>query len=480
MAKAKKNPLCIDCDGTLIRTDLLHEAVFLMIKQFPKGILLLPFWLLKGKAYLKARIAEHVQFDWSTLPYREEIITRIKDARKQKRHIVLATASPTAWANGIANHLGLFDEVLATENGRNLSGKNKAQTLIELYGEQGFDYAGDNKIDLHVWKAAKEAIVVAKNKRLANQAKQVNNSVSTITPSAQANFFSYLRALRVHQWLKNLLIFVPLFAAHQITNFNGLLQAFLAFLAFSACASSVYVLNDLLDLESDRQHIRKCKRPFASCLIPLSHGAAMVPLLLMIAFAISLLLPAMFTLVLALYFMITLVYSVRLKRQVIVDVMLLAGLYTTRIIAGAAATQITPSFWLLAFSMFIFLSLALVKRYSELFITLEQNKEEAAGRGYSVRDLPVLMSIGVSASMSAVMVFALYLNLPETNGMYPNTKFLWLVPPLLLYWLSRIWMKAHRGQVDDDPIVFAVKDWQSIVILIVSVGLFWAAANYNI
>ena len=475
MTKTDSRPLCIDCDGTLISTDLLHEAFFLMIKQFPKGLLLLPFWLLRGKAYLKERLAQHVKFNWVTLPYREDVLALIKVAKAQGRHIVLATASPAAWANGIADHLGVFDEVVATENGKNLSGKHKAQILVDAFGEKKFDYAGDSKVDLHVWKVSKEAIVIAKSKRLVNLAKQTHGVSTSTIHAAKANIFTYLRALRVHQWLKNLLIFVPLFAAHQAGNLQSLLQAAYAFIAFSACASSVYILNDLLDLESDRQHIRKRKRPFASSLIPLLHGALMIPLLLIIAFSISRLLPAAFILVLGLYFAATLAYSVRLKRQVIVDVMLLAGLYTTRVIAGAAATTITPSFWLLAFSMFIFLSLALIKRYSELLITLAQNKEEAAGRGYSVLDLPVLMSIGVSASMGAVMVFALYLNLPETNGMYPEKEWLWMMPPLLLYWLSRIWMKAHRGQVDDDPIIFAVKDWQSLVIMVVMAGLFWAA-----
>ena len=473
--------LCIDCDGTLIATDLLHEAFFLLLKQYPIGLLLIPFWLLKGKVFLKEQLAKHVTFNWATMPYRDEVLVLMNDAKQQGRQVVLATASPMVWANGIANYLAsnqlaYFDSVIATENGVNLSGENKAARLLKLYREQGFDYAGDSSVDIAVWRQAAGAIVVSANSALTSS-KKIPNIIQIIKP-AKPNFLAYVRAMRVHQWLKNLLLIVPLLAAHQANILQGLLQVAYAFLAFSLCASAVYVLNDLLDLDSDRQHIRKRKRPFAACKIPLWHGMVMVPTLLIIALLISLLLPQQFLLVLIAYFITTLAYSARLKKQVIVDVMLLAGLYTMRIIAGAAATQIKPSFWLLAFSMFIFLSLALVKRYSELLITLQNNQYEAAGRGYSVNDLPVLMSLGISSGLGSVLILALYLNNPETNLMYPNTMWLWLMPPLLLYWISRMWMKAHRGEVDDDPVVFAARDWQSLLILLISAGIFTAALNY--
>lgn len=468
-------PLCVDCDGTLIATDLLYEGFFLMLKQYPLGLLLLPFWLLKGKAYLKNRIAEKVEFNWSTLPYREDVVQLVTQARTQGRTTVLATASPQIWADGIAQQLGCFDLAIGTSESINLSGHRKADHLAKLYGEKGFEYAGDGKIDMQVWTRSAGAIVVSNNHSLLNQlTKQVVPVVTQIKPK-RANLLVYIKALRVHQWLKNLLILVPLLAAHQLTSVQGLLQAGYAFIAFSLCASAVYVLNDLLDLESDRQHIRKRKRPFAACTIPLSQGMLMVPVLLAIAFAVAYLLPIQFVIVLFAYFMMTLAYSFRLKRQVIVDVMMLAGLYTMRIIAGAAATAITPSFWLLAFSMFIFLSLAMVKRYSELLITLQSNKKEPAGRGYSVEDLPVLMAIGVSAGLGSVLILALYINSPETNQMYPNTMWLWLIPPIILYWTSRMWMKAHRGQVDDDPVVFAARDWQSLTVIALSACIFAAA-----
>lgn len=469
-----KKPLCIDCDGTLITTDLLFEAFFLMLKQYPLGIFFLPFWLFKGKAYLKEKLAQHVNFNWATLPYSESVLNLIKSAREDGRRVILVTASPLLWAKGVSNYLGCFDQILATEKGVNLSGKNKAAHLIKLFGERGFDYAGNSSVDLHVWAHSDLAIVVSKNLNLAKQAALNANSVQIVEVST-TKFLVYLRALRIHQWLKNLLIIVPSLAAHQLQSLQSLIQIIYAFLAFSLCASSVYVINDLLDLDADRQHIRKRKRPFAACTIPLWQGMLMVPVLLGAAFIISFFLPAFFTVVLASYFVMTLAYSIRLKRQVIVDVMLLAGLYTMRIIAGGAATSIKPSFWLLAFSMFIFLSLALVKRYSELLISLQSSKQEAAGRGYSINDLPLLMSIGTSAGLGSVLILSLYLNNPETNIMYPNITWLWLMPPLFLYWISRMWMKAHRGQVDDDPVVFAARDWQSLLVIGLSACIFLAA-----
>ena len=442
-----------------------------------RSLFFLPFWLFKGKVYLKEKLAHHVSFNWETLPYRESVLNLIKRARDESRPVILVTASPLLWANGIAAYLGCFEQVHASEKGVNLAGKNKAGYLVKLYGERGFDYAGDSDVDLHVWAHADSAIVVSQNRSLVKQAAlKTNNIEVTHTPSTK--FFVYLRALRIHQWLKNLLVIAPLLAAHQLHSLQSLTQVAYAFLSFSLCASSVYVLNDLLDLDSDRQHVRKRKRPFAAGSIPLWQGMLMVPTLLSAAFILSLLLPIQFTLVLAAYFVMTLAYSVRLKRQVIVDVMLLAGLYTMRIIAGAAATAIKPSFWLLAFSMFIFLSLALVKRYSELLITLQSNKQEAVGRGYSINDLPLLMSIGTSAGLGSVLILALYLNNSETNVMYPNTTWLWLMPPLLLYWTNRMWMKAHRGEVDDDPIVFAARDWQSLLVLFLSVCIFFAALKF--
>ena len=455
--------LCIDCDGTLLRTDLLHEGVLLLLKRAPWALFLLPFWLCRGKAYLKERIAERVRFEWEALPYNHEILALIRTAREEGQEVVLATASPGVWADGIAAHLGLFDQVVATGAGVNLSGERKARRLVEMFGAMNFDYAGNGRSDLPVWRESRACIVVSSDAGLVKAARGLGE-VSIVVPVARAGPLTFLKALRIHQWLKNLLVLVPLLAAHKVLGLNGIASAGVAFLAFSLCASAVYVINDLLDLEADRQHIRKRNRPFAAALIPVWQGVLMVPVLLSAAVALCLYLPASFAVVLSVYFAMTLAYSLRLKRQVIVDVMLLAALYTMRIIAGAAATAVTPSFWLLAFSMFVFLSLAVVKRYSELYVTLQQQKASAAGRGYWVTDLPVLASIGASAGMAAVLVLALYINDAETIKLYPAKMWLWLAPPLMLYWISRVWMKTCRGEIDDDPVIFAIKDWQSLVV----------------
>ncbi len=455
-------PLCIDCDGTLIRTDLLHEALILLVKQAPLSLLLLPVWLLRGKAHFKEQIARRVRFRWDTLPYTPRILELARAARAANRQVVLATASPRPWADGIAAHTAAFDDVVATEGARNLAGSAKGQELSERYGVRGYDYAGNGRADLPVWQSARRAIVVSPSASLAAAAGAITQ-VEEVVREDRATPLTYLRMIRVHQWLKNLLVFVPLVSAHRIGSGPDLLAAATAFLAFSLCASTVYVINDLLDLEADRQHLRKRHRPFASGIVPVHHGLLIAPVLLLGSVALALRVSPAFLGVLAAYFAMTLAYSLRLKRQVIVDVILLAALYTMRILAGAVATLVTPSFWLLAFSMFVFLSLAVVKRYSELQATLQQSKQSAAGRGYAVSDLPVLLSLGVSAGMAAVLVLALYINDPDTRRLYPETRWLWLVPPLMLYWVSRIWMKAHRGEVDDDPVVFAIRDWQSLV-----------------
>jgi 4-hydroxybenzoate polyprenyltransferase len=471
-----KLPLCVDCDGTLLRTDLLHEAVFRLMKQSFFSLFLLPYWLLRGKAYMKARLADRVAIDAALLPYNEPVVDYLRTARDEGRHVVLATASHRKFAEAVARHLGVFGEIVATDKDMNLSGSNKAGLLVKMFGEKGFDYAGNSRTDLKVWRHAAGAVVVNAPTSLANEAAQLCKLVQTF-PSGPLRLGHYLKALRPHQWLKNVLIFLPLLAAHKITDWQLVINTVQAFLAYGLCASSVYLLNDLLDLPSDREHPRKRKRPFASGAVPISHGVLLIPLLLGGAIVMSASLPSLFLLVLGGYYLTTLAYSIWLKNKVLVDVITLAGLYTFRIIAGAAATAIAPSFWLLAFSMFLFLSLALVKRYSELLVVLKQNKANASGRGYNVDDLPLLMSLGASSGFLSVLVMALYLNSPDVNTLYGHPQILWLVLPLLLYWISRIWMKTHRGEMHDDPVIFAVRDRISMYTALVVAGVIWLASN---
>ena len=464
MTTNRSQPLCIDCDGTLIRTDLLHESVLLLVKASPLSLLKLPFWLMKGKAHLKQQIAQRVSLNAQSLPYEPEVLELIKHARTQGRNVVLATASPRGQAEAIATHLALFDRVEATDANTNLAGHNKAAHLEKLFGRGGFDYAGNSRADLPVWAASAGAIVVSSSQSLRKAAAASVAVLQVVKPLPQS-LKVYAKAIRVHQWLKNLLVFVPVLAAHQISP-GPIKAALLAFVSFSLCASAVYVINDLLDLSSDRLHARKRNRPFASGALPISQGLVMAPALLLTSALIATQLPLAFAATLLAYFVVTCLYSFWLKNQVIVDVLMLASLYTSRIIAGSAATLIVPSFWLLAFSMFMFLSLAIVKRYSEMLVAIQQNKTKAAGRGYLVSDMPVLVSLGASAGYMAILILALYVNSPDLNGLYPRRWALWLALPPLLYWISRVWMKTHRGEMHDDPVVFAATDKQSWILAV--------------
>ncbi|MBN8832232.1 MAG: UbiA family prenyltransferase [Sphingomonadales bacterium] len=472
-------PLCVDLDGTLVRTDMLHETLLLLAKSSPASLAALPGWLARGKAGFKHLIAARVAVDASGLPYRTDILTLIEQARAEGRPVVLATASPTKVATAIAEHLGVFDAVLSSDEGTNLSARAKADLLVERFGERGFDYIGNDTADLPVFARARRAFLVSSRGGLRRAAARGHDDV-TFLDDPVGGLRAWAKALRIHQWLKNLLVFVPLVAAHQLLNLPLLGVAILAFLSYSLCASSVYLLNDLLDLPSDRAHRKKKNRPFASGALPVKAGIVAAPVLLASSIALAFFVPPRFLAVLAIYYLLTVLYSFFLKKQVVVDVMLLAGLYTLRIIAGAAATGIKPSFWLLALSMFTFLSLAMVKRYSELRIAMASAKP-LAGRGYHPDDLPVVLALGSSSGMVSVLILALYTQAEIVPDMYPAPEWLWLAPPLMLYWTARLWMKAQRGEVDDDPVVFAARDWQSLaVVTLMGASFLLATSGWSI
>lgn len=469
-------PICVDLDGTLVRTDMLYESLLALLRLNALYIVLVPFWLFKGKAYTKARIAQHVRLDVSLLPYNETFLNFLRQQHSCGRSIVLATASDRKFATQIAEHLGIFDQVVASDGSSNLAGKRKGQKLIDLYGEHGFDYAGNSRADLKVWRYARQVIVVQPEAGVEAAARNLNAEAITFRGD-RVSFKSYFKAMRLHQWMKNVLVFAPLVAAHQFGDPVLTGQAALAFLAFGLCASSVYLLNDMLDLQADRAHPSKRMRPFASGTIPIIHGAVLVPVLLVLALAMSLLLPGEFVIVLAGYFVVTLAYSFGLKRVLMLDVIVLAGLYTVRIIAGAAAVSIVPSFWLLAFSMFLFLSLAIVKRYSELMVMQAAGKKKAENRSYHSVDLQALLSLGSASGYISVLVFALFINSRPIRNEYATPEVLWLACPLLLYWISRIWILTRRGDMHDDPVIFTMQDRASLVTMVL-VGAIFSFASY--
>jgi 4-hydroxybenzoate polyprenyltransferase len=467
-------PVCVDLDGSLIHSDLLLESFLLLIKQNPLYLLLVPFWLLKGKAGLKAEIARRVTLDGSALPYTKPFVAWLKEQKAQGRQLWLCTASDIKLAKAVADHCGFFNGVLASDGQLNLSGSNKAAELVKRFGEKGFDYCGNHSVDLAVWRHARAAIVVNASESLVAKARAITEVAWSLAPLA-GGFKAIRKALRVHQWAKNALIFVPVAAGHVLGDANVLLHAFMAFIAFSLCASSVYLLNDMLDLEADRQHHSKCNRPFAAGQLSLLFGIIAAPLLLVAAAAISWFLPAKFAGVLAAYYVVTLAYSFMLKQVVMIDVLTLAGLYTVRIVAGAAATDIPLSFWLLMFAIFIFLSLAIVKRYAELYVMRQQGKLKAKGRGYQVEDLALLQSLGGASGYLSILVLALYVNSPEIAKLYSHAKVVWALVPIMLYWVSRIWMQTHRGNMHDDPLVYALKDRISLATGAAAAFVMWLA-----
>ncbi|MEM5422950.1 UbiA family prenyltransferase [Paraburkholderia ferrariae] len=459
-------PLCVDLDGTLTRTDLLFEAFFVLVKQSPLSIFLCFAWALRGRAYLKEQIAQRVNIDVGVLPYNTELLAWLRDERASGRDLYLCTATNQRLASQIATHVGLFTGVLASTVSNNLLGKNKARALVEQFGDHGFDYCGDARADLPVWRQARQAIVVG-DKHIVAAARKTNAAIIFFEEKRRL-IPLVLKEMRVHQWVKNVLIFVPLLTAHQFTERSALAAASIAFLSFSLAASSVYLLNDMLDLDADRRHARKRSRPFASGKLSLKFGIVLTAGLLAAGGGLAALLPREFGVVMAGYFVTTVAYSFALKRMTLVDVFTLACLYTVRVIAGGAATGIPLSYWLILFCVPIFLSLAMVKRYVELDMIVREGKTEAAGRGYITQDISILRSFGTASAYLAVLVLALYLNTPEMKALYHHPKALWATFALTLFWVSRIWMCAFRGMMHDDPIVFAFKDRASLAVIALS------------
>lgn len=457
---ARHLPLVVDLDGTLIKTDMLCETASRFLIEQPFRFFKLLTWLAEGKSVLKSRLAKSTRIDVAVLPYNEELLNWLRLEKAQGRRIVLATASHRVLADQVAEHLALFDEVFATDDNINLNAGAKRNALICRYGEQGFHYVGNDWLDVPVWQSAKQAHVVSRSPRLIDRVRTHGNLGETIGDHKPPLAVALFNAMRLHQWIKNLLVFVPLFAAHRYGDSAALLQALLAFVVFGLTASSAYLLNDLVDVADDRHHPRKRLRPFAAGHLSLLHGWLAWPLLLVLAFTLDGLgLPWNFTVALMAYFMFTVAYSLRLKQIPVVDVLLLAILYTLRIIAGAAAIAVPLSFWLLSFSMFLFLSLALIKRYNELrYARKVDQSSPLRGRGYVPQDLELVSSLGGNAGYIAVLVLALYIQDSHTASLYATPNFIWLACPLLLFWISRAWLIAHRGYMHDDPIVFASKD----------------------
>lgn len=455
-------PLCVDLDGTLIRSDVLAESVLALLRRNLLYIFLLPVWLMRGKARLKAEISRRVTLDAANLPYHQELIAYLRAEKARGRRIYLATASHEIPARAIARHLRLFDGVFASSDTVNLKGPRKLARIETELGAGNFHYAANGRVDLPLFEAAQGAMLVAPETGVKRRMCRAG-----IVPVAEfdgpaRSFRSYVKALRLHQWLKNTLIFLPLLLAHKVSDLAALQQSALAFLAFGLCASSVYLLNDLLDLADDRRHPEKRQRPFAAGLMPVSHGLVLGGVLLAASAAIAALLPWQFSAVLASYYAMTLAYSFFFKRTLLFDVIVLAALYTSRIVAGSAALAIERSPWLLAFSVFLFFSLALVKRYVELGQARDtQTSLSERARGYRSADRETLSQFGVASGLISVLVLALYIDSDTVRELYGHPEIIWFLCPLMLYLITRIWVLARRGELPGDPVLFAARDWRS-------------------
>ncbi len=468
-------PLAVDLDGTLVRADTLHELIVLLLKKNFLYIFSLVWWARRGAAYLKHEIALRVKHAVELLPYNEEIVSFLRQEKIKGRKIVLATASSKIVAQRIADYLDIFSDVIGSTENINYKGSRKAAALVARWGKRGFSYLGNAATDVPVWQRARDGMVASNSSSVIHQAQQATEITHIFTPP-KVTTAQWLSLLRVYQWVKNLLLFLPLIAAHKIRELPLVVDVVLAFGAFSLAASAVYIANDLLDLEADRRHPQKRRRPFASGNIGVMWGMIALPLLVIASIVLATLLPPMFGELLFVYFIGTTLYSFYLKRIVVIDVLVLSLLYTVRIFAGAAAITVPVSSWLTAFAMFFFLSLAIVKRYTELQRVASSNGEHAHGRGYHADDRVPLSQLGMVSGYVSAVILALYISSEEINQLYRTPELLWLLVPLLLYWISRVWVFAHRGVLTEDPIIFAARDTTSYITAIVGLLIVLAAA----
>lgn len=450
-------PLVVDVDGTLLKGDLLHESALQFIARHPLQSWRLLLWLSRGKAKLKAWLAERIDPGTDTMPLRPQTLACIDEAVAQGRPVYLASASDRRWVEPIAARVRGLAGVMASDGETNLAGHAKAAALVERFGEGGFDYIGDNRVDMPIWQKARHQLIVAHGSGLESRLRRRHPQAETVA-RVRVPLRTHLKALRMHQWAKNALIFLPVIAAHAFDDVATVVAAIAAFFAFSFAASSAYVINDLLDIPGDRDHPRKCRRPFAAGDLPIMRGIVLSAALMLASIVIAALLPARFLVVLLTYVVMTLAYSLLLKRKMLIDVIVLGGLYTLRVFGGLAATALHASQWLLMFSLFLFLSLAAVKRCSELVARREAGKSPPPGRGYTTGDLAVLFPLAAAAGYGAVLVVALYLASPEVMPLYTHPSRMWLVCPLLLYWISRVLVLSSRNDLHDDPVIFALTD----------------------
>lgn len=458
-------PLVIDLDSSLLRIDLLHEQALAFVKENPLRIFMIVLWLLQGRAYLKRQLAKAVEMDVSCLPVNQDLADYAQAEHGKGRMVVLATAADFLIASKVARRFGFIDHVIASDGSTNLKGAFKARALAEAF-PQGFAYAGDSWTDLPVWEAASRAVLVETSKSVTRRAEQVAEIEAVFLPKGQLR--AILKAARLHQWVKNALVFVPLVLGGKMLEAEAWFSAGLAFLALGILASTTYLVNDLWDIEDDRRHWSKRNRPLASGAMSIKAAVIAVPAGLALSFLIGAFAGLPVAAMLFAYLVLTLGYSFAFKRKPVLDAFVLAVLFTLRLVVGIVAVDVVASPWLLVFSMFLFASLSFAKRQTEVQRMMEKGKDigqKIAGRGYFAADLPFILGMGIASGMASVFIMVLYLtNDALFADFYGNSVWLWAIPPALFLWLSRIWMICQRGQLNDDPVAFALRDPKSLVI----------------
>src|SRR5262245_5807360 len=470
-------PLFVDLDGTLIKTNTLHESILALARTAPQCLLVLPFWLMRGQAYLWHRLSQFVTLNVALLPYRPEVIEYLKKEKCAGREITLISGAHHTLVERVAGHLNLFDHCMGSNEMAHLIGEKKLSVIVQLYGKKSFDYIGDSRADLPIWKESRRAVITGSNMFLVAQLRKCADSYEHIEPLDKPGIRSLLKAMRVYQWAKNLLLFSAIFLGHKFTIPALIFNVLWGFAAFSLCGSAVYILNDMMDLEADRLHARKRNRPFAAGDISPVTGALISAVLLFGAFAIAIPLSLSFAATLGAYFALTLLYSFYLKEKLLIDVFLLASLYSIRVWAGGICAGIEISQWAIAFFMCLFLSLALAKRYSGLLASAGAQEDKPLNRrGYRPSDIPFVLAYGCGSALMSIIVIAIYLNSPDVSINYQRPSMLWFVCPTLAYWSGRLWILATRGELDEDPVLFAIKDKISyllgaIIIMIVIVAI---------
>jgi len=458
-----KKVLVVDLDNSLLKIDLFKESLGKSLLKRPLVFFKTVMLALNSIALAKTFISKECKTDCHTLPYNNKILDIIDSYRKKGYLILLATGAPQAYAHSIANHLGLFDEVIATNEQINNVGINKLES-IKKHVNDSFIYLNDSVKDLPVWLHCKKAILIGDNGRVKNMLIKNNVEIIDTVKKEKSIIEILLKQLRVHQWSKNMLLFVPALLSHQLLEPGVFLNALCSFIAFSLLASSIYVLNDIIDVDYDRKHPMKKNRPIAAGDLSMLRAYAVLLVCFLIGGWMAMLLGTTFLFVMAVYIILNLLYSLYFKRIIILDVLLLMSFYTLRIIAGHIPDTFPFSPWLLSFSVFLFFSLAFLKRYVN--IILENNVSTKNGTGYSINDSNILKSFGVGSGIISTLVLILYTGSEQVQPFYLTPMILIFLAPIMLYWICRIWLLADRGLIKDDPILFAIKDKISYVVAI--------------